>query len=77
MKEPSLSSPVPRLTARSMFSFGMLTALAWSIASLSLKLVAGSPPPSRAAKVTIFPALVKTLARFASWMAFLCFIPAQ
>src|SRR5487761_165971 len=45
---PPASWPEPRLTARSMFSFGTEDFLAFWIASKSVGLPAGSPPPGRA-----------------------------
>src|SRR6267378_305803 len=45
------SSPVPFWIARLMFSAGMLTSLAVSIAALSRMLPLGSPPPFLAATV--------------------------
>src|SRR3954453_18471709 len=73
---PPSSSPVPFLTARSMFSPGMLTALAASIAVRSLGLPPGSPPPLRAATVISRITLVQEEARLASVIAFfrlICF----
>src|SRR5438093_11384014 len=65
------NSPVPFLMARSMFSPGMLTALAASIAVRSLGLPPGSPPPLRAATVISRMTLVQEEARLASVIAFL------
>src|ERR1700712_5027844 len=60
------SSPVPFLMARVMLSAGMLTSLASSMACLSRKLAAGSPPPMRAATVISLTTLVKTAPFLAS-----------
>src|SRR5215213_722331 len=65
------SSPVPFLMARSMFSPGMLTALAASIAVRRRGLPPGSPPPLLAATVISRITLVHEEARLASVMAFL------
>src|SRR3990172_13020997 len=67
----SLSSPVPRRTARSMFSFGMLAARARSTARRRPKFDSGSPPPSRAARAISRARRVKMLPRLASLAAFL------
>ena len=61
---------MPRLIARSMFSLGILAALALSIAIRRLKLVSGFPPFSLAAIVIRLPALVKIAPRLASEAAF-------
>src|SRR5918999_3268784 len=65
------SSPVPFLMARSIFSPGILTALAASIAVRRRGLPPGSPPPLRAATVISRITLVQDEARFASVIAFL------
>src|SRR5918995_3788442 len=65
------SSPVPFLMARSMFSPGMFTALAASIAVRSRGLPPGSPPPLLAATVISRMTLVQEEARRASVTAFL------
>src|ERR671925_891337 len=65
------NSPVPFFTARSMFSPGMLTALAASIAVRRRGLPPGSPPPLRAATVISRMTLVQEEARRASVTAFL------
>src|SRR5919107_2560747 len=65
------SSPVPFLIERSMFSLGMLTALAASIAVRRRGLPPGSPPPLRAATVISRITLVQEEARLASVIAFL------
>ena len=62
--------------ARSMFSFGMFTARAPSIARRSRGLPSGSPPPARAATVISRMILVQTEARRESVTAFfrlICF----
>src|SRR3990172_3090631 len=68
---PSLSSPVPRRMARSMFSLGMLLARARSIARRRLKFESRSPPPSRAAMAISRASRVNMLPRRASLAAFL------
>jgi hypothetical protein len=61
------------LIARSMFSLGMLAALAASTAVRRRGLKLGSPlPPIRAATVISRMSLVNILPRFASLAAFLC-----
>src|SRR5215210_1546449 len=70
------SSPVPFLMPRSMFSPGMFTALAASIAVRRRGLPPGSPPPLRAATVISRITLVQDEARLASVIAFfrlICF----
>src|ERR1051325_9234798 len=70
------SSPVPFLTARSMLSSGMFSALAASMAVRSRALPAGSPPPCLAAIVISRISLVKSAPRRASVTAFfrlICF----
>src|SRR5213080_2196210 len=62
----SLPSPVPRLIARSILSFGMLCARAAWIALRRRGFALGSPPPVLAAIVISFDNLLKTLPRFAS-----------
>src|SRR5205807_1305299 len=66
------SSPVPRLMARSMLSFGMLLAFASAMAARRRGLPLTSPPPMRAATVISLRMRVKTLPRFASAAPFLC-----
>src|SRR5438270_807611 len=66
------SSPVPRLTARSILSFGMLFAFASATAARRRGLPSMSPPPRRAAIVISLMMRVKTLPRFASAAPFLC-----
>src|SRR5215510_9964601 len=68
------SSPVPRRIARSMFSRGMLFALASAMIVRKRGLVPGSPPPLRAATVNSLMMRVKALPRLASAAPFLCLI---
>src|SRR5688500_970051 len=68
------SSPVPRRIARSMFSRGMLLALASAMIVRSRGFMSGSPPPARAATVSSLMIRVKILPRFASAAPFLCLI---
>src|SRR3954468_23539059 len=68
------SSPVPRRMARSMFSRGMLFALASAMMVRSRGFMSGSPPPPRAATVSSLMRRVKILPRFASAAPFLCLI---
>src|ERR1041384_2735420 len=65
------SSPVPFLTARSMLSDGMFSALAASMAVRRRALPLGSPPPCLAAIVISRISLVKAAPRLASVTAFL------
>src|SRR5256712_6776230 len=70
------SSPVPFLTARSMLSSGMFSALAASIAVRSRALPSGSPPPCLAAMVISRISRVNSAPRRASATAFfrlICF----
>src|SRR4030095_6993852 len=60
--------------ARSMFSRGILLALASATIVLSRGLMFGSPPPLRAATVNSLMMRVKALPRLASAAPFLCFI---
>src|ERR1700722_11743521 len=71
------SLPDPRGTARSMLSFGTEDFLAFWIASNSVGLPAGSPPPVRAATSTFLISLAKSLPRLASTTAFLCLVVAH
>src|SRR5260370_40616833 len=71
------SCPVPRKTARSMFSLGMFSFLAALMACRSLGLVLGSPPPVRAAIEISRINRVKARPRLASVAAFLCLIVAH
>src|SRR6516164_3810799 len=74
---PPASWPEPRLTARSMLSLGTEDFLAFWIASKSVGLPAGSPPPVRAATSTFLISRAKSLPRFASTTAFLCLVVAH
>src|SRR5215472_2629016 len=74
---PPASWPEPRLTARSMFSFGTEDFFAFWIASYSVGLPAGSPPPVRAATSTFLISLANSLPRLASTTAFLCLVVAH
>src|ERR1041385_6496016 len=70
------SSPVPFLTARSMLSSGMFSALAASMAVRSRALPAGAGPPRLAAIVISRISLVNSAPRRASVTAFfrlICF----
>src|SRR4051812_44998100 len=69
--------PAPRLTARSMLSLGTEQDFALAIASASVGLPAGSPPPVRAATSTFLISFAKSLPRRASTTAFLCFVVAH
>src|SRR3954447_6532716 len=74
---PPASAPEPRLTARSMLSLGTEDFLAFWIASYSVGLPAGSPPPIRAATSMFLISLVNILPRRASMTAFLCLVVAH
>src|ERR687884_2010194 len=74
---PPPSAPEPRLTARSMLSLGTELFLAFWMASYSVGLPSGSPPPVRAATSMFLINLAKSLPRFASITAFLCFVVAH
>src|SRR5215510_2833346 len=74
---PPASAHVPRRTARSMLSFGTERFLAFWIASYSVGLPAGSPPPVRAATSTFLISLANSLPRLASITAFLCLVVAH
>src|SRR5215207_8608393 len=74
---PPASAPEPRLTARSMLSLGTELFFAFWIASNSVGLPAGSPPPVRAATSTFLISLAKSLPRLASIPAFLCLVVAH
>src|SRR4051794_29984262 len=74
---PPASSPAPRLTARSMLSLGTDDFLAFWIASYSVGLPAGSPPPVRAATSMFLISLANSLPRRASTTAFLCLVVAH
>src|SRR6188472_3861443 len=60
--------------ARSMLSFGIDAAFAFSIAFWSARLLAGSGPPSFAATMIARDSFEKSLPRFASAAPFLCLI---
>src|SRR5437879_415304 len=66
MLEASTPSPVPRLIARSMLSFGMLCARAAWIALRKRGFPLGSPPPVFAAMVLSFDSLLKIRPRLTS-----------
>src|ERR1700749_4309524 len=74
---PPASSPAPRLRARSMLSLGTDVFLAFWIASYSVGLPAGSPPPVRAATSMFLISRAKFLPRRASMIAFLCLVVAH
>src|SRR3954447_2143949 len=60
-----------------MFLFGTELFLAFWMASKSVGLPAGSPPPVRAATSMFLIIFAKSLPRFASMTAFLCFVVAH
>ena len=60
-----------------MFSFGTEDFLAFWMASKSVGLPAGSPPPVRAATSTFLTSLANSLPRLASTTAFLCLVVAH
>src|SRR6516164_39368 len=74
---PPASAPLPRRTARSMLSFGTELFFAFWMASYSVGLPAGSPPPVRAATSTFLISLANSLPRLASTTAFLCLVVAH
>src|ERR671926_584104 len=74
---PPASAPEPRLTARSMLSLGTDDFLAFWIASYSVGLPVGSPPPIRAATSMFLISFAKSLPRLASTTAFLCLVVAH
>src|SRR5512139_1171118 len=74
---PPASAPEPRLTARSMLSLGTELFLAFWMASYSVGLPAGSPPPMRAATSMFLISLANILPRLASMTAFLCLVVAH
>src|SRR3954466_8018270 len=74
---PPASAPEPRLTARSMLSFGTEDFLAFWIASYRVGLPAGSPPPIFAATSMFLISLANILPRRASTTAFLCLVVAH
>src|SRR5262245_16873649 len=66
--------PLPRAIARSMLSFGIEAARAFSIAFWSARFAAGSGPPSFAATISARVSFVKSCPRLASAAPFLCLI---
>src|SRR5215510_9556194 len=74
---PPASRPEPRLTARSMLSLGTEDFLAFWIASYSVGLPPGSPPPIRSATSMFLISLANILPRRASMTAFLCLVVAH
>src|SRR3954466_5367971 len=74
---PPASAPEPRLTARSMLSSGTEVLRAFWIASYSVGLPPGSPPPVRAATSMFLISLANILPRLASTTAFLCLVVAH
>src|SRR3954452_17329100 len=74
---PPASAPEPRLTARSMLSIGTEFLRAFWMASYSVGLPSGSPPPVRAATSMFLISLANSLPRLASMTAFLCFVVAH
>src|ERR1700720_4290660 len=74
---PPASSPAPRLRARSMFSLGTELFFAFWIASYSVGLPAGSPPPTRAATSMFLISRANIFPRRASMTAFLCLVVAH
>src|SRR5437764_14914218 len=71
------SSPLPRLRARSMLSCGTEFLRAFCMASYSVGLASGSPPPVRAATSTFLISFANSLPRLASTAAFLCLVVAH
>src|SRR3954464_10266189 len=74
---PPASSPAPRLRARSMLSLGTDVFLAFVMASYSVGLPAGSPPPVRAATSMFLMRRANSLPRRASLTAFWCLVVAH
>src|ERR687894_1265118 len=74
---PPPSAPDPRLTARSMLSLGTELFLAFWMASYSVGLPPGSPPPTRAATSMFLISFANSLPRRASITAFLCLVVAH
>src|SRR3954451_5784789 len=74
---PPPSAPEPRLTARSMLSFGTDDFFAFWMASYRVGLPAGSPPPVRAATSMFLISFANILPRLASTTAFLCLVVAH
>ena len=68
---------MPRLIARSMFSYGMLLSRALCTAVLRRALFSRSPPPSRAEVNISLMSFVKILPRWASTFAFFLFMVAH
>src|SRR5919202_2440740 len=74
---PPASAPDPRLTALSMLSLGTELFFAFWMASYSVGLPAGSPPPVRAATSMFLISFANILPRLASTTAFLCLVVAH
>src|SRR5213595_445820 len=74
---PPPSAPDPRLTALSMLSLGTEVFFAFWMASYSVGLPPGSPPPVRAATSMFLISFAKSLPRLASTTAFLCLVVAH
>src|SRR5246127_2880788 len=74
---PPASAPLPRRTARSMLSLGTELFLAFWIASYSVGLPPGSPPPTRAATSMFLISRANSLPRRASLTAFWCLVVAH
>ena len=74
---PPASAPEPRLTARSMLSIGTEVLRAFWMASYSVGLPSGSPPPVRAATSMFLISLANSLPRLASLAAFWCLVVAH
>src|SRR3954468_14378925 len=74
---PPASAPDPRFHARSMLSLGTDDFFAFWMASYSVGLPAGSPPPVRAATSMFLISLANSLLRLASTTAFLCLVVAH
>src|SRR5580693_9625517 len=74
---PPASWPEPRRRARSMLSLGTELFLAFWIASYSVGLPPGSPPPTRAATSMFLISRANILPRRASTTAFLCLVVAH
>src|SRR5918999_5798951 len=77
LSAPPASAPEPRLTARSMLSVGTELLRAFWMASYSVGLPSGSPPPVRAATSMFLISFAKSLPRLASTTAFLCLVVAH
>src|SRR3954470_19975660 len=74
---PPASAPDPRFHARSMLSLGTDDFFAFWMASYSVGLPSGSPPPVRAATSMFLISLANSLLRLASTTAFLCLVVAH